>query len=267
MSLRPVSRAQVFYLVDQALYSQAQQRMFEADDSPTYQLLYLQTPYRQHAAHGPLLVLPSTADAQAILARWVEQGVAIEIHSHHPFSTLVEHWRSLTQVRRQEGPPALFRYADPRLYAGLEAALSPHEIARLLGPAHLMHGFAAGKAWRLKLPDSQLAFSSEEFVLTMAHQRALEAWREGVFSSRLAEEYELPEACVLTWLEQMKALAFPTEHAQWEGCRVLAEAGRRSPLSDRQMDRLGHHAYPWQQRLAQLRVLATTAHEPDEAIS
>ncbi|MCE8014037.1 DUF4123 domain-containing protein [Billgrantia desiderata] len=267
MSLRPVSQAQVFYLTDQALYPQAQQRMFEADDSPTYQLLYLQTPYRQHAAQGPLLLMPSTPRAGAVLERWVEQGVAIGIHSHHSFSTLVEHWRSLTQVRRQEGPAALFRYADPRLYAGLETALSPHEIARLLGPVHLMYGLAAGKTWRLESPDSQLSFSSEEFVLTTAHQCALEAWREGVFSSRLAEEYGVPEACVLVWLEQMKALALPTEHAQWEGCRVLAEAGRRTPLSARQMERLGHHAYPWQQRLAQLRVLATTAHEPDEAIS
>ncbi|MGR2736895.1 DUF4123 domain-containing protein [Billgrantia sp. Q4P2] len=267
MSLMSASRELVFYLTDLALFPQAHRQMFEADDTPTYQLLYLQTAYGQHAMHGPLLILPSAPRAEDTLAGWVEQGVAIAIHSHSPFATLVDHWRGLTQVRRQEGPPALFRYADPRLYAGLEAALSPHEIARLLGPAHLIRGLAAGKVWCLEMPDSQLPFSSEEFVLTMAHQRALQVWREGVFSQQLADEHGLSEACVTTWLEQMKALALPTEHAQWEGCRVLAEAGRRSPLTARQMDRLGHHAYPWQQRLAQLRVLATTSHEPDEAIS
>ncbi len=224
MSLMSASREQVFYLTDLALHPQAQQQMFRVDDAPTYQLLYLQTPYRQHAGHGPLLILPSTTEAQAILARWVEQGVAIAIHSHDPFSALVEHWRGLTQVRRQEGAPALFRYADPRLYAGLESALSQADVARLLGPARLMHGVAAGHAWRLESPGRLSPSSGDDFILTGTHERAIQAWREGVFSRQLAGEHGLPEACVTTWLGQMKELALSTEYAQWEGCRTLAEA-------------------------------------------
>lgn len=255
---------QVCYLTDQALHPKAQQRMFEADDSPTYQLLYLQTPYRQHAAHGPLLIRPSTTNAQAQLERWVEQGVAIEVHSHHPFSALVEHWRGLTQVRRQEGPLGLFRYADPRLYAGLRAVLSPNDIARLLGPAHLMRGIASGETWCLESPGSPLSPAGEEFVLTTAHERAIQAWREGVYSRQLAGEHGVAEASVTVWLEQMKTLALPTEHARWEGCRLLAEAGQRAPLSPAQMASLLSHDGPWQQRLEHLQTLVTTPLEADE---
>lgn len=268
MSLMSASREQVFYLTDLALFPQAHRQMFEADDTPTYQLLYLQTAYRQHAMHGPLLILPSTPRAEAILARWVEQGVAIAIHSTASLASLVEHWRSLTQVRRQAGPPALFRYADPRLYAALEGALSQGDIARLLGPARLMHGVAAGHAWRLESPNSLAwAPSSDDFLLTFAHQQSMQAWREGVFSRQLAGEHALTEACVEAWLEQMQELALPTEYAQWEGCRTLAEAGCRLPLSPQQMDSLKRYAGSWQQRLAQLREQVATSHEADKVIS
>lgn len=268
MSLMSASPEQAFYLTDLALHPQAQQQMFQVDDAPTYQLLYLQTPYRQHAAHGPLLILPSTRDAQAVLARWVEQGVAIAIHSHHPFSALVEHWRGLTQVRRQDKPPALFRYADPRLYAGLKSALSQDDIARLLGPARLMQGVAADEAWHIESTESgPYVASSDDFMLTGAHEQALQGWRERVFAQQLARENALPEACVTTWLGQMKELAMPTEYAQWEGCRTLAEAGCSSPLTTAQIDTLKQQSGSWQQRLAQLHALAATPPDANEVIS
>lgn len=266
MSLMPAVGAQVFYLIDLALYPQAHRRMFEVDDTPTYQLLYLQTAYRQHAMQGPLLISPSAPRAEDVLAGWVAQGVAIAIHSGSAFSDLVDHWRGLAQIRRQSGPAALFRYADPRLYAGLESVLSQGETDRLLGPAYLMHGVAAGHAWSLESSDgAPPASSDDEFVLTAAHERAMQSWRERMLSRQFAADHALPEACVMTWLGQMKALALPTEYAQWEGCRTLAEAGCRFPLTPRQMDELQHQdADPWQQRLAQLRGLAATSPHTDE---
>jgi hypothetical protein len=268
MSLTSASPEQIFYLADLALFPQAHRQMFQADDAPTYQLLYLQTAYRQHAMHGPLLILPSTPLGEATLARWVEQGMAVAIHSKAGFPALVEHWRGLTQVRRQDKLPALFRYADPRLYAGLERALSQDDITCLLGPARLMQGGAAGHAWCLELPnDLPPASSSADFILTSAHERAIQTWREAIFSRQLAGEHALPEACVTTWLGQMKELALPTEYAQWEGCRTLAEAGCSSPLTTEQMDILKRQTGPWQQRLQLLRELAATLPNADELIS
>lgn len=267
MSLMNASPEQVFYLTDLALFPQAHRQMFEADDTPTYQLLYLQTAYHQHAMHGPLLILPSMPRAEDRLAGWVEKGVAIAIHSHRPFAMLVDHWRSLTQVRRQEAPPALFRYADARLYAGLESSLGDGDIVSLLGPARLMHGVAAGHAWRLESPGRLPPLSGDDFILTRKHERAIQAWREDVFCRQMADEHGLSAACVSAWLGQMQELALPTEHAQWEGCRTLAEAGWQHPLSPQQMDVLRRQAGPWQQRLAQLREQIATSHNADEVIS
>ncbi|MFC3285022.1 DUF4123 domain-containing protein [Litchfieldella rifensis] len=268
MSLIAASPEPVFFLVDLALYPRAHQQMFEVEDTPTYQLLYLQTPYRQHAQQGPLLTQPSTPRAQATAAQWVEQGVAIAIHADRPFTLLVDHLRSLTRIRRQKGPPALFRYADPRLYAGLESALSRDDITRLMGPARQMYGVAGGNAWSLESPSGQpYAPPGDDFMLTVAHEQAMQTWREGVFLQQLASEYALPVSCTATWLLQMKELALETEYARWEGCRILADSGHQSPLSPQQMDRLQDHAGPWQHMLSCLHELVTASPSVDKEMS
>lgn len=255
MSLRtpPMS---VFYLIDLALYPQLSQQMFAIDESPIYELLYLQTAYARYAQQGPLLISPSSVSAHVAAERWMQQGAAIALHTHATFSEVAEHYRQLTHVERQEGPPALFRYADSRIYAGLISGLTEGETHALLGPIKAMNGFANGEAWQLESPashDEPLG----KFRLTPDHQQALQSKREQTFCQQLASDHNVTYSQAQQWLQQMKALPLTTEYARWEGCRILAASEYPAPLSPRHMQQLTSYGGSWQALLGELKMLTS----------
>lgn len=246
----------VFYLADLALYPSLLRKMFQADDRPGYELLYLQTAYAQHAQQGPILISPSNANAHAAASKWIQQGTAVALRTYATFSTAVEHYRGLLHVDRQSGPPALFRYADPRLYAGLISALTEGEIHSLLGPVSVMEGFANGETWQLEspAPDSEPLGS---FRLTAAHEKALQSARDHTFCLQLANDHHVSYVQAQQWLQQMKQLPLATEYACWEGCQILAASHYRAPLSPQHMTQLTRHEGSWQAVLNELKTLVS----------
>jgi hypothetical protein len=262
LSTPPLS---VFYLVDLALYPQLLRQMFEIDERPVYERLYLQTAYAQHAQQGPILISFSNDRARAIAVSWVQQGAAIELHSHAPLPQVATHYRQLTHVDRQTGPPALFRYADSRLYAGLSSVLTDGETHALLGPITTMKGVANGKAWRLDSPapdDEPLG----KFRLTVDHEQALQRARDQAFCQQLASDYGVAYELVQQWLQQMKALPLSAEYACWEGCQLLAVSDYPAPLSPSHIEQLKAHKGSRQAVLGELQTLVSAqAPLPDGA--
>lgn len=137
LSTPPLS---VFYLIDLALYPQLLRQMFEIDERPVYERLYLQTAYAQHAQQGPTLISFSNDRAHVIAANWVAQGAAIELHSDASLPEVAAHYRQLTHVERPTGPPALFRYADSRLLCRVGQCVDRGRNARTVGPGHHHEG-------------------------------------------------------------------------------------------------------------------------------
>lgn len=251
MSLKTPPRT-TFYLIDLALYPSLSRQMFTIDERPLYELLYLQTAYARYAQQGPLLISPSSASAHVAAARWMQQGAAIALHTHATFSDVAAHCRQLTHVERQAGPPALFRYADSRIYAGLVIGLSEGEAHSLLGPIIAMNGVANGEAWQLESPAPDTE-SPGKFKLTVDHEQALQSKREQMFCQKLTSDYGVTYSQAQQWLQQMKALPLTTEYARWEGCRILAEYGYPTPLSPRHMQQLRSYDGSWQALLAELK--------------
>ncbi|WP_167538000.1 DUF4123 domain-containing protein [Vreelandella boliviensis] len=244
----------VFYLVDLSLYPQLLRQMFEIDERPVYDQLYLQTAYAQHAQQGPILISLSNDSAHVAAASWVAQGAAIELHSHATLSQVAAHYRQLTHVDRHAGPPALFRYADSRLYAGLTSVLSDGETHALLGPITVMKGVANGEAWRLDSPapdDEPLG----KFRLTLDHEQALQRARDRAFCQQLASDYGVAYSLVQQWLQQMKALSLSAEYAYWEGCQLLAASDYPAPLSPSHIEQLKAHKGSRQAMLDELQTL------------
>lgn len=255
MSLTMPPRS-IFYLIDLALYPQLLRQMFEIDERPVYELLYWQTAYAQHAQQGPMLMSLSTASAHAAATRWVQQGAAIALHSDASLAEVAAHYRQLTHIERQAGPPALFRYADSRLYGGLIGALTEGETHALLGPVSAINGVANGEAWRLEstAPGSK---PLGKFRLTALHKQALQSAREQVLCQQLADDHGVSPSLAQQWLQQMEALPFTTEYARWEACKILASSAYPAPLAPRQMEQLKAHKGAWQAVLNELQRLVS----------
>lgn len=262
LSTPPLS---VFYLIDLALYPHLLRQMFEIDERPVYARLYLQTAYAQHAQQGPILISFSNDRAHVIAANWVAQGAAIELHSDASLPEVAAHYRQLTHVERPTGPPALFRYADSRLYAGLASVLTEGETHALLGPIAAMKGVVNGEAWRLDspAPDEEPLGT---FRLTVDHEQALQCARDQAFCRQLASDYGVAYALVQQWLQQMKALSLSAEYACWEGCQLLAASDYPAPLSPSHIEQLKTHKGSRQAVLDELQTLVSAqAPLPDGA--
>lgn len=243
----------VFYLIDLALYSQLSRQLFEIDESPGYEPLYLQTAYARYAQQGPILFSPSNGRAHVAAARWVQQGAAIALHTRATLSDVAKHYRQLTHVERQEGPPALFRYADSRIYAGLVSGLTEGETHALLGPVNVMNGVANGEAWRLESPGPDEP--QGKFILTADHEQALQSTRNHAFCQQLASDHGVSYSLAQQWLQQMETLPLTTEYSCWEGCRILAASDYRAPLSPSHIEQLRTHKGSRQAVLDELQML------------
>lgn len=260
------------FLVDLAFYPNGLQRMFDTEPMPCYELLYLQTGQEAQADAGPLLIEPLSTNASAAYRDWTARGQAIELQSSQDFSTVATHLRTLTMVQREQASPALFRYADPRLYAGLAPALRNDEVARLLGPQLILQGVAAGQPWRLEqqLDDANPPRSIDgPFRLTLRHLASLRTWRETLFLQPLADHYHRPLCLLSEWCHQLQAMGFDTEQSYIQGCRRLAELGLEHPIDPSHQEAVLACPAPWQNKLATLeaQLIDNTSALPEECLS
>lgn len=227
----PVTR----FLVDLALHRGGLRQMFEVEATPRYTLLYLLTERQALADAGPLLIEPATDDASERYRRWVTQGLAIELRATSPFDDVAAHLRTLTVAIHDQAPPALLRYADARLYAGLYPVLGERERARLLGPIETMSGVAANRPWTLRQTPEAAARhvpTDEPFRLTHRHELSQQAWRESAMLQPLATRHDIPLERLVSWFRQLRDMDLGTECACLEACRRLACLGIDRPIDE-----------------------------------
>ncbi len=222
------------FLVDLSLHKEGLRQIFEIEPAPRYQLLYLQTDQHEQANVGPLLIEPCSPVAHRHYKEWVQQGLAIELQGQQRFEPVVDHLQTLTLVEREQTPLALFRYADPRLYAGLESTLNVHDLRRLLGPNDRMRSVVSGQTWTLQ-QDSMEADSytpaSAPFRLTRDHLQGIDEWRSQTMLQALAEHYALPVEHIIGWYREIRTKSHNNEQACLEHCHRLARNARNSVTS------------------------------------
>lgn len=241
------------FLVDLALHRDGLREMFEAEPSACHDLLYRQTDQAAVADAGPLLIEPTSSDAQSLCRQWVERGLAMEMRSARSFADVARHLQTLTMVAREQAPPALFRYADPRLYAGLCPALGEHERVRLLGPNETLTGVAAGVPWTL-CQSAEVAERyeppRENFRLTQRHRESIQVWRIQVL---IQAQFDVSPERLSGWLRQLCAMGFESEQACLEGCWCLASLGLSRPIDESHCMAVQALDASWQAKLAALK--------------
>ncbi|MGC3873627.1 DUF4123 domain-containing protein [Halomonas sp. GXIMD04776] len=196
------------FLVDLSWHREGLRRMFEIESVPRYRLLYLQTIQHEQASVGPLLIEPRSPVAHQHYKKWVQQGLAIELQGQQRFELVVDHLQTLTLVEREQAPPVVFRYADPRLYAGLEATLNDHDLKRLLGHNDRMRAVVSNKTWILQQDSLEAARykpTDAPFRLTQQHLQGIEAWRMRSMLQPLAVQYAIPLERLSGWFQEMQA--------------------------------------------------------------
>ncbi|HET8790173.1 MAG TPA: DUF4123 domain-containing protein [Modicisalibacter sp.] len=243
------------FLVDLAMHRDGLGQMFEAEPIARHELLYLQTDQKSVADAGPLLIEPASTEAHATYQSWTEQGLSIKLQSTRSFDYVAAHLRTLTMVRRDQAPTALFRYADSRLYAGLQAVLGDSERARLLGPNEAMIGVAGNEPWALRQPPldaDHYALAEVPFRLTQEHVKSLQAWRQRAFLQPLADQHAIPIERLAGWFQQMIAMGFGNEQACFEGCQRLASLNIDQPISESHCKAIQILQVSWPAKLAAL---------------
>lgn len=252
------------FLVDLAMHRDGLRQMFEAEPGARHELLYLQTDQKGVADAGPLLIEPASTEAHAVYRQWLEQGLAIELQSTRGFDDVAAHLRTLTMVERDLAPAALFRYADSRLYVGLQSVLGDSELARLLGPNETMIGVAGNEPWALRQPPldaDHYVLSEAPFRLTQAHVKSLQAWRQRAFLQPLADQHAIPIEWVLGWFQQLQGMGFEGEKACFEGCQHLAALGIDGLIGEAHCTAIQSLDVSWQAKLAELKARFTGDNE------
>ncbi|SDL94885.1 protein of unknown function [Modicisalibacter muralis] len=243
------------FLIDLAMHRDGLREMRKAEPDARHELLYWQTDHKGMADAGPLLVEPVSSGACATCRQWLEQGLAIELQGTRRFDDTATHLRTLTMTERESLPPALFRYADSRLYAGLQSVLDEHERARLLGPNEAMTGMAGNEAWTLRQPPlaaERYVLTDAPFRLTQPHLQGLQTWRERALLQPLVDQHTIPIERLVGWFQQMIAMGFDNEQTCFEGCQRLASLGFDQPLDSHCAAIQALGAAPWQTKLAAL---------------
>ena len=140
----PVYKTPVYWLADQ------QQGMLETiyqhEPSPDPVRLFEETAFSPQANQSPLLF--SLSPDGCMLDSLVEQPTQFEgllIFTEASRNELLEHLRSLLEVRFQQHRKALLRYYDPRVASYLFPSCMSDELVRWLGPAEAFVWF--GGTW------------------------------------------------------------------------------------------------------------------------
>jgi len=221
------------YLLDLALCPEATRLYFALERYPEYGSPYAGPHLAHSVSSGPLIVRARCEETQRWLAERLLKGQALALIADSDLSmpSLVEHFRSLNEIRRPGGE-ALFRYADPRTWFFLKNSLSPSQHNRLLGPLRRVEGCVAGRFFQVTaMPDvvdpsnvpSILELNQSN--LALIQQRRLE-----LLALSIAEGLGLSQKSLLGWFSCFTDWGARTEADLVAACSALGKAG----LSDAQ---------------------------------
>lgn len=214
MGLDAQTIERAWILIDGAVFD-APRFIYEHDDQPELEYLYLGTPHEPVIEVSPCLVKPSSSSRiWSEQVRWQEHAVVLMTGEIMPI--LADHLRSLLSVKLPGGAYSYLRFYSPKQLLRLMGALGDLERDQLSGPITDWLAFQSGGQWRRFSVDGQMPArqASEEgwFVLADHHIDALAAMAKEDFVTRLAHYLSLNDSRRLNALiQQASSFGFRTE--------------------------------------------------------
>ncbi|MFO7528607.1 MAG: DUF4123 domain-containing protein [Marinobacter sp.] len=206
--------AQACILLDGAAIN-ASRFIYENDDQPDVEYLFLGTPHESALEVSPCLVRPSGAtrlwQAQS---QWQEKAVILVAKESMP--VIAEHLRSLLSVQLPDGGYAYLRFYSPKQLQRLMSAFNDQERNRFSGPVMEWRAFQPDGSWqRVTAEGSAPAKAASEegwFVLSEQHMVALSDGAKDEFVEKLGRFLGLDNRIRLNRLiEDANSLGFRTE--------------------------------------------------------
>ncbi|MCL7945940.1 DUF4123 domain-containing protein [Marinobacter sp. ATCH36] len=189
--------------------------VYEHDDQPELEYLYLGTPHDEALEISPCLVKPSPMSRLwQEQAQWREHAVVLI--SDENLNVLANHLRSLLSVQLPDGGYSYLRFYSPKQFQRLMGALSDLESNRFSGPVKKWMSFQADGLWHRTKADGsgQYREASDEgwFVLTEHHLEALSSGARDEFVGKLGRFLGVEDRVKLTDLiREANSLGFRTE--------------------------------------------------------
>ena len=178
-----------YILIDGAVFD-APRLVYEHDDQPELEYLYMGTPHKEALEVSPCLVKPSSMSRiWQERAKWRAHSVVLM--SDENLHVLAEHMRSLLSVRLPDGGYSYLRFYSPKQTQRLLGALSELELRQFSGPVKEWLSFQSDGVWRRTKTEGsgQYREASEEgwFLLSDQHLEALSARAREEFIGKLSQ--------------------------------------------------------------------------------
>lgn len=205
---------QAWILLDGAIFD-APRFIYEHDDQPELEYLYLGTPHESAMEVSPCLVKPSLSSRiWSEQERWLKHGVVLI--SDENMSTLTNHLRSLLSVKLPDGAYSYLRFYSPKQLGRLMGVFTELERDKFSGPitdwltiqnsGEWLRFSSAGKASPRKASDEGW------FMLSDHHLQGLADKAREEFVARLAKYLSINNSFRLNALiQQASSFGFSTE--------------------------------------------------------
>lgn len=201
-------------LMDGAAFD-APRFVYEQDEQPELEYLYLGTRHHEAMEVSPCLVKPSPM-SQMWDKQFQWRQHAVVLISCEGLNVLADHLRSLLSVEMPDGSYSYLRFYSSRQFQHLMNALSSVERNRFAGPVRKWLSFQSDGSWHCIEADGsgQCRRASDEgwFALTELHIKVLSAGAEDKFVEKLSQFLGVENRARLKDLTQeARLLGFRTE--------------------------------------------------------
>jgi hypothetical protein len=189
--------------------------VYEHDDQPEVEYLYLGTPHHGAIEVSPCLVKPSLSSRiWQEQAQW--QGHAVALISGAELDVVAGHLRSLLSVQLPDGAFSYLRFYSPKQLQRLMGAFSDLELTRFSGPVGEWLAFDLDGCLHRFATDGPGEYreSSDEgwFVLAEQHIEAFSIGAKDEFTGRLGKYLGVDDRALLDGLiREANAHGFRTE--------------------------------------------------------
>ncbi|MCD1648732.1 DUF4123 domain-containing protein [Marinobacter adhaerens] len=207
-------RDKAYILLDGALFD-APRFIYERDDQPELEYLFLGTPHEAALEVTPCLVKPSRASRLwRAQPEWRDKAVVLVADESLP--VIAGHLRSLLSVQLPDGGYSYLRYYSPKQFQRLMLAFTEQERNRFSGPVRDWLAFQADGAWSRFSSDAPqpVKTASDEgwFLLSEQHLAAISGGARSEFIEKLGRFLAMDDQVRLNRLiEEANSLGFRTE--------------------------------------------------------
>lgn len=208
------TKTKAFILLDGAVFD-AKRFIYENDDSPELEYLFLGTRHETALEITPCLVKPSeTTRLWQTQPEW--QNKAVILVSEESLPVVAGHLRSLLSVQLPDGGYSYLRYYSPKQLQRLMFTFNDRERNRFSGPIREWLAFQSDASWyRVSFEASQPAKTAADegwFLLSEQHLAALSDSARSEFVEKLGRFLAMNDPVRLNRLiENANSLGFRTE--------------------------------------------------------